>query len=379
MVVPRLMDRGVDVGVVCFGGASIAGEKVYSLSTTSKILYTRNGEPNSTDFASLLNDIRRLDKAGSEISMRENYDLVQIEEPVFGPFLSTKLPRIITVHNTQFGESKAMLRILQELGQTKRLFFSGTIGIFFDYLSLQRSTKIVAVSPTVKQELVGFYGVKASKVEVIPNGINFPLGILNKWRQKKKLTDYPFVCAYVGRLVDHKRVDVMLHALSILRRNGLSEFKAYIVGTGPKEESLRKLARQLSLDVNVEFTGFASEDRLREILEAADVFVFPSIYEGWGLAIYEAAAYGAAPLVTDIPVFLSSLSDGETALFFKHNDPEDLAKKLTLLVSDPVLLSKIQSQAKAATAKFGWDKSIDKLTEMYSSLVKPRPIAIVNS
>jgi glycogen synthase len=364
-VVPKLLNRGIEIGVVCFGGSSIAGEKVYSLTPSSRILYRQSGEPGSKELGKIINDIRQLDKLASSLSAE--YDVVQVEEPIFGPFLSTPVPIVVTVHNTQFGESLALLSVLSELGQTKRLCFSGTAGIFFDSLCLSKARKIIAVSPTVRSELVRRYFIPRDKIAVIPNGINEPDHTSRSESKRRLAVDGRFVCSFAGRLVDHKRVDVMLRALAIFKKEAPS-LKCFVCGSGPKSGSLKKLCKDLELEENVEFTGFVSDGELHAILAASDVFVFPSIYEAWGFAIYEACSYGCAPLVSDIPAFTSTLRDGVDSLIFSRNSAQDLAQKLHLLYSDDALRRRIQSKAMATASTFDWEKSIDGLVELYASV-----------
>lgn len=87
-----------------------------------------------TDGASVLTDIWRLDRYASRILSREHYDLVQVEEPVFGPFISSRVPKVVTVHTTQLGEFNALLGLFKNGRQAIRLLFSGTVGWAFDRL-----------------------------------------------------------------------------------------------------------------------------------------------------------------------------------------------------------------------------------------------------
>jgi glycogen synthase len=364
-IVPRLLDLGVDIGVVSFGGSSIAGERMYSLKERSKILYTKAGEPSASDLASILNDIWRLDRYASEVSKSRSYDIIHVEEPIFGPFIHSKLPKIVTVHNTQVGEVRALASIMTASRQAKRLIFSGVIGAPLDFLCLQRSTFYVAVSPHVKNQLTEYYQIAPDRITVIPNGIEIPkFKLLDKSISHEKLT-----YTYVGRLVDHKKVDIFLKGLQILKSRKGDNFKAVIVGRGPNEESLKLLARELSIDDNVKFTGYVDDEMLTDIFEKTDVFVSPSIYEGWGLSIYEAAAYGCAPVVPDIPVFDSYLTQRKNAMLFRACDAEDLAEKMIELDENRELLARIQFSARKVAESFRWEDTVEKLVQLYSRVI----------
>jgi glycogen(starch) synthase len=365
-IIPRLLNRGIDVGVVSFGGKSIAGERVYSLEPKSSILYSRSREPGVSGLASVINDINRLDQYASEISKIQSYQIVHIEEPIFGPFVRTKLPKVVTVHNTQLGEARALFSIMNEIRQAKRLLFSSFLGAPLDLLCLSKAYKIVAISPHVKSQIVSQYRIPPSRIEIIPNGIDPPTkrDAAIKIRKTEGLT-----LTYVGRLVDHKRVDVFLTALAILKLRGVDKFKAFIVGTGPSGPALKSIAKRLSLEDKVSFTGYINDSDLGNILLESDVFVFPSVYEGWGLSIYEAASYGCAPVVSNIPVFSDYLTDQRNVLLFEPGNPAALAEKLLALEKDRSLLSSIQTEAQRLVERFSWDASADKLVELYSKLV----------
>jgi glycosyltransferase involved in cell wall biosynthesis len=365
-VVPRLLDMGYEIGVVTFSSSSIAGEAVYPVSRTSKILYTQTGEPTFSDLASIINDIRRLDVSASEVSRAAGYDIIHVEEPIFGPFIRSTVPKVVTVHNTQAGEVKAYLEALSGPRQLRRSLFSGLIGYGFDFLCLRSCDRIVAVSPVVKGQLVSYYHLSPGIIDVVPNGVDLPPF---ERKNGRNATGSPtMVLAFVGRLVDHKRVDVLLRALAALKAEGAKDFRCYVVGVGPSESDLKSLCRFLSLDSEVEFTGRVSDERLGEIYSMTDAIVSPSIHEGWGLTVFEAASYGCAPVVARIPVFSLNLVDGSSCLMFDPNSPSALSSKLMSLYSDPTLLKSIQRGARAVSERMDWSSNIVKLAGVYSSL-----------
>jgi glycosyltransferase involved in cell wall biosynthesis len=278
---------------------------------------------------------------------------------------------LVTVHNTQAGESLANRGPIGSR-QLKRSLFSRTVGYGLDYLCLSGCDRIVAISATVKQQLVRYYRLAPPTIEVVPNGVDVPPQVTDKQGMKEALglgrTDR-LVLACVGRLVDHKRIDVLLNALGLLKAKGAGDFRCFIVGTGPSKDDLVSQSRRLSLERMVEFTGFVSEDDLKKILAASDVIISTSVYEGWGLSVFEAASYGCAPVVSDIPAFKSNLADGINSLKFGPGNEGELAERLLTLQRDRHLLKKIQCAARTLAEGMGWDSSIAKLVRVYSELV----------
>jgi len=366
--VPRLLDLGLEVGVVTFSSSSIAGETVYPIATTSKILYTHMGEPSSGDFASIINDIWRLDRYADEISRKKGYELVQIEEPIFGPFIESPLPRIVTVHNTQSCVAMAYLKTLAGPRQLKRLLFSGIVGYGFDYACLHGCDRVIAVSPSVKDEIVRYYHMSSSAIEIVPNGLDPPPMNAKSSEMTKGQSDM-LTIACVGRLVDVKRVDVLLKALAHLKAVSSAKFRCYVIGTGPSASALKSLSNKLALEDEVTFTGFITDEALGDILASADIVVSPSDYETFGFSVYEGALYNCAPVVSRIPAFTSILVDGSNSLMFEPGDEAQLAAKLEQLGSDRALLGRIQRNARLLAEGMGWDGSVRKLVRVYSRLL----------
>lgn len=368
-LVPGLIKEGVDVDVVSFGGSSLSGETVYSLEPRSKILYTRSGEPSVGDAASVVLDIRRLDKYSSRILSLRRHDLVQVEEPVFGPFIATRVPMIVTAHTTQLGEFNALRSMLKSARQLKRLAFSGTVGFAFDRLCLRGADVVVAVGPTIKNELQRFCGVPQEKVVVIPNGAEVQQK-LNKTKAKQKLGIDNVLFVYAGRLVDRKRVDDFLKALYTLRREGFRDFSALVVGAGPVEAPLGNLSLRLGLADCVKFTGRVDDLTFHAILEAADVFVLPSCYEGNPISVMEAMAFGCIPVVADIPQMHGIVRGGENGFTYPVGKPEALASALRKVASDREMRASMSRKIRKGVACHSWSAVVGGYLRIYEALLK---------
>ncbi len=368
-LVPGLLRAGVDVGVVCFNGSSQFGEKVFSLAPKSRILYTRSGEPNLSDTPSILTDIWRLDRKASSLLSTGAYDLVQIEEPVFGPFILTSVPRVVTTHVTQIGEFYALFRLSGITRDPKRVAFSGSVGWIFDRVCLKKADVIVAVSQTIMNEVHKFYGVGDEKIRVIPNGVDFP-NWLDKIEAKRKIGLKNLVFIYAGRLIYRKRVDDFLKALAMLRQRGQRDFSAYVVGSGPAHTFLTDLASKLGMASHVKFTGHVSDDVFFKLLEAADVFVLPSSYEGLPISVMEAMAYGCVPVVTNIPQMLGIVRSGENGLIYPLGDLELLCNALDEIASDVELRTSYARKARQSVKGLSWTAATKEYVRIYDSLVR---------
>jgi glycosyltransferase involved in cell wall biosynthesis len=366
-LVPALLDRGVEVGVVCFGGASLAGETLYCLDARSRILYTRSGEPSAIEGASVVADIWRLDRYASDILSRRKYDLVQIEEPVFGPFITSSVPRVVTTHSTQLGMFRALLGVFGSPREMNRLAFSGTLGWFFDRLCLNDAEMVVAVGSALRDEIRRLYRVPWSRIAVVSNGVG-ALGVIDKEEAKRKIGRDNFLCVYAGRIVDIKRIGDFVKALWRLKQSGFEDFSALILGSGPAKPKLVRMACKLDLMSNLRFIEYVGGSQFFDFLEAADVFVLPSCYEGFPISVLEAMAYGCVPVVADIPPLREIVSGGRNGMAFPVGDVQALSDALLLMARDEPLRTSMSNSARNEVSKRTWSSVADEYVRIYGVL-----------
>ncbi|MEU9335764.1 glycosyltransferase family 4 protein [Streptomyces sp. NPDC048290] len=157
---------------------------------------------------------------------------------------------------------------------------------------------LVAVSPSTAQALHGL-GVAQDRVRVVHNGVEEPGPDTGR-------SPEPLFVA-VGRLVEYKRIDLLLRLWERVRP--VTGGRLVIVGDGPERERLERLAGP-----DVTFTGHVSEAEKHRLLCAAWLLLHPSAVEGWGLVVTEAAARGTPAVAFDVPGLRDSVVDGETGL-----------------------------------------------------------------
>jgi glycosyltransferase involved in cell wall biosynthesis len=209
---------------------------------------------------------------------------------------------------------------------------------------MYRRCHYVAVSRATRDELVEL-GVEGSAVSVIHNGVERPV-----------LTpipdDQPRILV-LGRLVPHKRVEHVLEAAATLRHRhpGL---RVSVVGDGWWADELADAARRLGVDDIVDFLGFASEEVKHAELARAWVLALPSLKEGWGLVVLEAAGSGV-PCVgyRNAGGVAESVVDGVTGLL--ADDEAGFTDAIDRLLGDVPLRRSLGFAAEARSWEFGWD------------------------
>jgi len=215
---------------------------------------------------------------------------------------------------------------------------------------------------------------KNNCVEIIPNGIdlnNLKSKISNLKNREGK------IIITTSRLVPKNGIDILIEAVSILKKEGLSgNIQCQILGSGPEEEKLKELARVLGLSNEVVFLGHIDPEVVYAYLANADIFVRPSRSEGLGSSFLEAMGVGLPVIGTPvggIPDFLKDPAevgaDKATGLFAKVDDPNDLADKIRMLVNDDNFSQTIAwNGKKLATEEYSWDNVADKMSLIFSRL-----------
>jgi glycosyltransferase involved in cell wall biosynthesis len=170
----------------------------------------------------------------------------------------------------------------------------GRAAWFTEWLAMRLPDRIIAASPQTADRLKDILGSRAA-VTVAPNGID--LDAIRGVPPDPVATDL----VVVGRLLSHKRVDMLLDAVALLHAGG-TPVTCRIIGTGPEAESLHSHAEALGIGNAVEFRHDVAEQKdLYALVKSARVFVAPSAREGFGIAVLEALACGVPVVTTSAP------------------------------------------------------------------------------
>jgi glycosyltransferase involved in cell wall biosynthesis len=207
-----------------------------------------------------------------------------------------------------------------------------------------RGSAYVAVSEATRQELVAL-GVRGDDITVVHNGAERPV-------LDPAPADHPRILV-LGRLVPHKRVEHVLAAAAELRVDHPT-LRVAVVGDGWWSPHLAAEAERLGVSDLVEFTGFVDEQAKHQELSRAWVLALPSLKEGWGLVVMEAAGY-AVPTVGYAAAggVAESVVDGVTGLLV--HDETEFTAALRRLLDEPDLRRSLGMAAEARTWEFGWD------------------------
>lgn len=281
---------------------------------------------------------------------RGKYDVIIDCEngiPFFAPLYS-RIPKILLIHHVH-----------QDYLRKHAPFPLSYIAMFLEknlMPLLYRNTGVVTVSDSSKKDIVSLGWVSQEQVEVINPGIE-----KGKFQRSRKTDNPTFV--YLGRLRPYKNIDVAIEAFSKVHQKDKSSMLT-IAGFGENIDQLKELAAEYGLNGAVDFAGFVSEDRKKELLARSWVALQPSSFEGWGITVLEANAAGT-PVIASLTKGLSdSVKDGETGVLVPVRDTEKMAKAMQDLVSDKKLRERLASNAYSWSKNFYWQVSAQKFLKL---------------
>lgn len=270
-----------------------------------------------------------------------------------------KLPLVATVHATENGRHGGIFN------DTSRYIHEQ------EYWLTYEAWRVIVCSEFMKSEATRIFNTPSDKIDVIFNGVDpekFDFEWSNKERgaHRAKLAEPDEkIVMFVGRFVREKGIQVLLNAASVILAQE-PKTKFLIVGGGNREK-LERFVHWSGLGDKVLFTGFMANRSLHMLYRCADVAVFPSLYEPFGIVALEAMAADAAVVTSDAGGLQEVVLHDETGTTSFANNPESLAWAILHVLRDPIRAKKLRDAAKARlTVDFDWSHLADQTIEVYN-------------
>jgi glycosyltransferase involved in cell wall biosynthesis len=233
-----------------------------------------------------------------------------------------------------------------------------------------RDVPVQAISRSTADDLVE-RGLPRDSIDVIYPGVD--LAFFRPDPAVERFPEPTFL--YLGRLKRYKGVDLVLEAVARLAAQGVPA-RLIVAGKGEWEPQLRSLAGRLGIEPRVDFAGFVTEDRKRELFRRAWANVFPSPKEGWGITNLEAGACGTPTVASDSPGLRESVVDGATGTLVPHGDVERLTAALHEVATRPERARAMGAAAHDFAAGFTWERAADETERhLHRALGGARPRA----
>jgi glycosyltransferase involved in cell wall biosynthesis len=177
----------------------------------------------------------------------------------------------------------------------------------------------------------------------------------------------------VGSLIPRKGWPALIEAARILVKRGFDSFSLIIVGTGGDGEEMDNLVRSYGLDQYVRRVGQVAYQNLGSYYQAADVFVFPTLADSWGLVLLEAMAFGKPVLCSKHAGSKEMVSHGENGFVFDPENPEELANYMTQFIDDTEQIARFGARASEAIAPYTPYQAARALAAFARGTVRPSP------
>ncbi len=277
--------------------------------------------------------------------------------------LTTNKPGVVTVHDLSF------VRMPEKLRLTKRLYLAQLCRA-----SVAKAAHVIAVSQQTADDLMHYFDVAAHKISVVHNGVaaEFTPGaarLIGNFRADRGLPERFLL--YVGTLEPRKNLELLIKAFARWRSQANEqerEVKLVLAGAkGWFYTQVFQLVKALGLEQSVLFPGFILEAELPNWYRAAEGFVYPSLFEGFGLPVLEAMACGTPVLCSQIPSLLEVV--GDSALTFPPHSEEDLATSLALLLNQPALRLALRAKGLRQAQNFSWQRTAQATAAVYNQMV----------
>ena len=223
-------------------------------------------------------------------------------------------------------------------------------------------------------DVIREYGFKGH-VEAMDNGsdlvADYPEKVFVEARQRLGVAPEEFVMLYVGQHVWQKNPQLTIEALSRLED---VPFRMFFVGDGYAAEGMKHMVSEKGLDGKVTFVGPVSErEKIVDYYAAADLFVFPSLYDNAPLVVREAAALHTSAVMARGATASTIIRDGENG-FLTDNDPDKLAELLRKLIHDPERVRRAGVQASRTIVR-SWEDCLEEVIDRYNVLLRSRGLA----
>lgn len=261
-------------------------------------------------------------------------------------------PSVVTLHDTRF------VVLSEDMSALRR-----RIVIFFTASGSRRARRVIAVSEFAKREMIAHLALSAEKIDVVHSGAGNTAPLCSGAEAAAIRAQYgihqPYIAA-IGGGYPHKNIPRLLEAFAQLQTEFPHEL--VLIGKLPPNVAPERLTGR------VRTTGYVPHAHLPTLLNGAELFVLPSLYEGFGLPALEAQA-ADVPLVCSRAASLPEIA-GEGAYYFDPYDTADLVRALRTCLRDSALREALRAKGRANLARFSWERAAHKTLEVYRRAVE---------
>lgn len=273
---------------------------------------------------------------------------------------SLQKPLIYTIHATEFGRNQGIYNDMQRYIND------------VEWYSTFEAWKVIVCSNYMESEVKNLFQVPDDKIVILPNGVeedNYRVEVSAEFL-KKYASPYEKIVYYVGRIVREKGIQVLIQSIPIILEQEPGT-KFIIAGKGPYLDNLKAQAEFLGVSDRIYFTGFISDETRNKLYQMADVAVFPSIYEPFGIVALEAMVTRTPVIVSKVGGLAEFVEDGVNGLTVNPNDTNQLAGAILRILKNKTEAARIAEKGyKMVKDNYSWDKIARQTVTVYRDVLK---------
>jgi len=287
--------------------------------------------------------------------------------------LNSELPlycdikKIVTIHDLKYLKYPHFFKDFSKI-KTKYLEYTMKKGA-------EKADIIIAISESTKKDIINLLGIEKDKIRVIYEASNLGMysrkndDILNSDILKKYSIQKPYFL-YVGEKRPHKNIEGLIEAFAIFKEK-YDRWNTYLVIAGKRYSGYQdyvKKAENLGMIDYLIFTGFIPDKHLKSIYSEAEVLLFVSFYEGFGIPILEALECG-------LPVITSNISSmpevaGDAALLVDPHNIQEIAEKMNNITNSEILRKQLIESGFERVKQFSWERTARETLKVYNEICK---------
>ncbi|MFH0951977.1 MAG: glycosyltransferase family 1 protein [Patescibacteria group bacterium] len=242
--------------------------------------------------------------------------------------------------------------------------------------SVKKAKKVIAVSQSTAEDLKDIFNVPLSKISVIHEGVTIEyLDLKDRRLDVRKKYNLPkYYLLFVGTIEPRKNLLAFIKVFAEARKlinAKYSNIQLILAGaTGHRSKEVFALIRNLRLKKYVRHIGYVSQNEKYNLMKQAWAFVFPSLYEGFGLPVLEAMKLGS-PVLTGNKSSMPEVA-GDSALLVNPQDEQAMFKALIRIIQEPALRARLKKDGKKRAENFSWKKTAKETLKVYEAVAKKK-------
>lgn len=271
------------------------------------------------------------------------------------------IPMVVTIHATEHGRNWGIHNDIQR--------YINSVEWWVTY----EAWKVIVNSEYMKNEVINIFHLPQDKIEIIPNGVDLDKfdGYARDYGFRRNYAaDNEKIVFFVGRLVNEKGVHILIDSIPKILAH-YNDVKFIIAGKGPQFDYLRGRVMEMNISHKVYFTGYISDENLLKLYKCADIAVFPSLYEPFGIVALEGMVANIPVVVSDTGGLGEIVNHGVDGMKCYTGNADSLADSILEILYNPDKAEKMKEKALEKVKNiYNWENISQQIINVYGQVVE---------